>query len=480
MALARATALRRCFSSAPGAATAAAEGPSFVEGLLFDTPSQPRLTEQIAGVPAPSGVAAQAPGAVEVTKLPNGVTVASQQRHGAYTSVSFTAKAGSRADVVPGTAFALKNLAFGATQLRSAAKLTRDIDDFAGVVGASADRESVQYTAGALQEHTTKAVEVLAETVMRPKLAPWEVSEAAALFAAVAEEETADPAVAIAEDVHAAAFGRAAPLGRPAAPFPEHMAAVSGEAIRAYMGDQFRAQSVVVAGVNVDHAQLVDLADIHFLGVPEGKAPKAPKAAVVGGDVLTRTATGASHVAVALAAPGTGDADAPAAAVLRALLGSTRGGYVNRSLCAGLASKHAIAADLASFGASYSDAGLLGLTGLCADADAGALIDLMAGALKDAAAASDEDVARAKASAKLALAVELEGWAGALKHINAQLLGGGDAVTPVDAALAALDAVTPADVAAVAAKALKAPASLAVRGSLETVPRYDHFAALFQ
>jgi processing peptidase subunit alpha len=82
---------------------------------------------------------------VEVSKLANGLTVASQDAHGAVASIGLYFKAGSRYEAVPGTAHLLEHVAFGSTQHRSALKLYRDVEAMGGSLDSAATREHVSW-----------------------------------------------------------------------------------------------------------------------------------------------------------------------------------------------------------------------------------------------------------------------------------------------------------------------------------------------
>lgn len=144
-------------------------------------------------MPAVEAAKPAAPSAVKTTKLKNGVTVASRDAHGSVSiqasgaamcsrscnccraavrrlgrahakianeptispsfccglvfpqtaSVGVYGKAGSRYETVPGTAYALEQLAFKTTQQRSTIKLARDMENAGAVVSAKAGREVV-------------------------------------------------------------------------------------------------------------------------------------------------------------------------------------------------------------------------------------------------------------------------------------------------------------------------------------------------
>ena len=83
------------------------------------------------------------PSVVAVTKLGNGLTVVSQDSHGAVASVGLTFKAGSRYEKVAGTSHLLEHAAFSGTNHRSTLKLHKDAEDMGGSFRASTSREEV-------------------------------------------------------------------------------------------------------------------------------------------------------------------------------------------------------------------------------------------------------------------------------------------------------------------------------------------------
>ena len=79
----------RAQSNASAPAVAAKTGPSFVDTFFFDAPDQNELDETFPGVPAVTGKL-QAPTKVQVSKLPNGMTVVSQDAHRGVSSLCVT------------------------------------------------------------------------------------------------------------------------------------------------------------------------------------------------------------------------------------------------------------------------------------------------------------------------------------------------------------------------------------------------------
>ena len=348
------------------------------------------------------------------------------------------------------------------------------------------------YTGEGLREHAGEVAEALFEAATQPKLWDHEVAEALHELEALLALHAADPALVVSEGVHAAAFGSTSPLGRSLLATPAQLHGIDAEAVRSFLGGRFLGSNMVLSATNVEHAALAAYAENALGGVPQGASAASPRAAVVGGESLTRTEGGAAHVALALPAPAQGSAQFRALGVLQALLGSVgprggapghaRPGYLRQSrLGAGAKGEaHSFIRSATAFAYSYSDAGLLGIQGSCADHEAGQFVAAAVGFLKDAAGKPIQaaELERAKRASKLAFLADVEGRAGARDEAGtAPLLGRASGTAAV---LKAIDAVTAEQVAAVARTALQGAPALAATGSLATIPRYDVLANMLR
>jgi len=259
-----------------------------------------------------------------------------------------------------------------------------------------------------------------------------------------------------------------------------------------------------VAFADVKHDVFAKEWETLLMGVGEGvpvtdvttSAPgihKAAGAPFVGGQTFVRARGGPAHVAIALSAPAAGSAQAHALGVLQALLGSTgaHGGAAgavrlgpqghSRLARSVHTESHSFIRSLAAFAFPYSDAGLFGIAGSCADHEAGRLAHAIVAFLKDAATVpvTATELARARATYKLAVATDVESRVGGREDLAHQV-SWKPAVTEVGATLKAIDAVTAADVQAVAKSLLSSPPAISAIGSLATVPRFDQVAALLK
>ena len=356
-----------------------------------------------------------------------------------------------------------------------------------------ADAAQFAYTGESLREHAGELAEALFEAATQPKLWDYEVAEALHELEALLTLHAADPAVVVSEGVHAAAFGSATPLGRSLLATPAQLHHIDAEAVRGFLGSRFLGANIVLSATNVDHAALAAYAANALGGVPSGASAASPRAAVVGGESLTRTEGGAAHVALGFTAPAQGSAQFRALGVLQALLGSAGAhasapgrahvGYLRQTrLGAGAKSEaNSFIRSASAFAYSYSDAGLLGIQGTCADHEAGRFVAAAVGFLKDAAGAKPIQAAeleRAKRASKLAFLADVEGRAGARDEAGtAPLLGRASGTAEV---LKAIDAVTAEQVAGVARAALQGAPAVAATGSLSSIPRFDVLSAMLR
>jgi predicted Zn-dependent peptidase len=344
------------------------------------------------------------------------------------------------------------------------------------------------YTGESIRDAAPAVLAALGEAVTQPKLWPWEVDEGVHELEAIAEAEAANPTTALVNGIHAAAFGPTSALGHAPYPGKDGLHHVNSEVVRDFLGARYTAGNIVVSGTNIDHAELVALAEATLGGVVAGSGSSASgPAAWVGGETLVRTSSsGAAHVALALPAPSVTSAKFHALGVLTAGLGratantgAARAAPVRSTRIAkARAGDASFAQSLSAFAFPYADAGLFGIAGSAADADAGKLVAAAVRLLKEAAASpfSAAELDRAKKAYKLSVAAAAESRTGGRDDIGSQILSTGK-YSSVSATLKAIDAVTAEEVAAVARTALGSQVAIFATGSLNAIPRYDVLAS---
>lgn len=474
---------RRVVSRCP--VRVAASDRTFFTGVFSDHAGQIDLTQELAGVPTTQPCARQT-GPVQVSKLDNGLTVASQETEYPLASIGVYVDAGSRTEdaATEGISYTLSRVAFKSTQARSHLGLVRDSENAGLSLSSVSSREDLVYAGEGIRTGTEELVELLGESVTAPLLPEWEME---AWQDKVGEYDApiieSDINIALSEATHAAAFLDDTPLGHSS--FVSGTPAFSSDDLRAFITSKFSANRMVVAATGVDHNELVNLVNQQFGGVPAGDASTVSGSAYVGGEVRSKASTGVAAYSVSFSAPSLASsaADKATIAVLEALLGATVPGHAgvgSRQSRLALAEASDASIGVASaFTRQYRDAGLFGVYAAADAEHAGNSFAKVAAALKGLTTVSGDELTRAKNQAIMGYLTAVESSSAARDNIGRQLLLTG-AHIDAKGVVAAINAVTADNVKSVAGSLLSSTPTVAAVGDIGQVPRYAEAAALFQ
>ncbi|TXT10794.1 hypothetical protein VHUM_02299 [Vanrija humicola] len=208
---------------------------------------------------------ASLPPTSQVTTLPNKVRVATETTPGHFHAVGVYVDAGSRFEShrTSGTSHLLDRLAFKSTDKHSDEEMTRLIDSLGSQISCSSSRETIMYQSTVFPQSLPLAMELLSGTVLHPLLLPEELEAQKAAAAYEIREIWAKPELILPEILHTVAF-KDNTLGMPLL-CPESQLDVLGEKeIRQFMRDWYRPERLVIAGVGMEHQELVELADKFF------------------------------------------------------------------------------------------------------------------------------------------------------------------------------------------------------------------------
>ncbi len=389
-------------------------------------------------------------------------------------------KAGSRYETVPGTSYVVERTAFRTTQHRTALKVARDMEEAGATINAKTGPEIIAYTGESLRNALPAVLDTLGETIVAPKLYPWEITEAVHEQETVAELTASNPANLVNSGIHGAAFGSVSNLGRPVYPGKDAVHHITGDTLRTYLGNQYTGSNIVVTGTNIAHSELASLAEGILGTVPQGSTATSTKTTYTGGEALYRTDGDVAHVSIALSAPNKSSPNHHTVGVLKTLLGSKSviRSTSNHTTYARQSRLNKVTdssfATLSAFSVSYSDAGLIGITGSTSNTDAGKLVNVAVRTFKELVAApvSSAELERAKQAYKLAYALNIDSSAGNRDSLGSQLLYSGK-VASVKDTFATIDAITVNDITTLVKNSLASPVSISATGSLAYVPRYD-------
>lgn len=439
------------------------------------------LDEEYPGTPQTVPTKSTADALTTTSVLSNGVRVVSHETHGAASTMGVFLGGGSRAesDSIRGASHLISRLAFvQRSTSKTGLRIVRDLDNVGAVGTSSTTRESIAFTATCLRPHLKVCAEAIGDVAFSAAFTPWDVAEGRDMLGH--SLDATDDSARLADALYGAAFYDSETLGRPTLAPSESVGALSGPALADFMGSLTAPSNVVVAGVGVDHSELVSLAESICGHLPASAETVAasPAAQYVGGEARVRGAS--DKIAVSLAFPAPGVSQSAPFAVLAEVLGSgsqlfrhgrgkgngrlgqavPEGGFVRKA---------------AAFCSTHSDAGLVGITAEAFPDQTVPMMEFMAAAFKGAASGvTDQECGAAKARLKMQIATAKPNTV--LGDLAAQMLSEGQLSDRAQA----IDAVTAADVAAAAQQALAAPPSVASIGAVGVVPRYNKVLEMFK
>ncbi|MHB8733216.1 MAG: M16 family metallopeptidase [bacterium] len=392
------------------------------------------------------------------TVLPNGLVVVTEpMAHVRTVSLGVWIDAGSRYEDARtmGVSHFIEHALFKGTTGRSALAIAQEMDALGGHLNAFTDREHTCFYLRVLSDHLEAALGVLADMVLHPALEPGAMErERQVILEEIASYEDAPDDLV--HDVFAAALWPGHPLGWPVAGSAASVGGLGAADLRAFMEARYRpGVSLVAAAGQLEHDEVVDRIG-RALGAWNGAARPAS---------LTTPATqrGAAfrtkdveQVHLCLGAPALPQAhpDRYAMAVLETALG---GGMSSR-LFQEIREERGLAYSISAYHAPYRDTGAFVVYAGTSPAACVDVVRLTAGILGEARAGlPPDDIARAKASLKGGLMLDLETPGSRMSKLARSEQYFGRQFT-LDEILTDVDGVTEADVRRVAGTVL-APAA---------------------
>lgn len=453
----------------------------------------PALDVEFPGVPKLKPISSKPKPTTKVTTLSNGLRVASEETYQQASTVGLFVHAGSRfeADSNNGISQLMQHMAYKSTENRSSLRIVRDIELIGGSIGASSAREHMVYSADVLRPYTSDAIELIAETIKKPKYAPWDIEEQQKVIGYELENLLKDAQSVVTESLHAAAYGDGNPLGRSLWCPARNLNKLGAKELKAYAKELFIPSRMVLTGAGVDHDEFVKLATKFFGDIPASSNTVAtPASPYKGGDVRVRGDSPLTHLAMCFdAGKGWNSSDLLPICVAHMLLGggssfSSGGpgkGMYSRLYLRVLNENHWIES-CSAFNSMYNDNGLFGIYGTCEPSNADKLANIMADQLLELGkgkAPSDEEISRAKNQLKSSIIMNLESRQVLFEDIGRQILSLGKREDPASLC-EKIDKVTASDVQKAVAKILSTPISVAAFGDVSKIPSSDVLGSKFK
>ncbi|CAF0943556.1 unnamed protein product [Adineta ricciae] len=232
-----------------------------------------------------------------VTRLDNGLRIASEKLFGDFCTVGVIISAGPRYEekYTSGVSHFLEKLAFMSTKkYENREQVIDSLHQVNAICDCQTSRDIIIYALSCRTSGIERVVELLSETIFRPRLLPEEIEGAqAAVFNEIDDLKNRryDPTPLLTDMIHAAGYGKKT-LGLPKYTPEENIGRIDASMIKSYMKEFYQPERMVLAGVGIDHQQLVDLGKRYF-SVPknekkpgDGQTSTETKAVWTGG-VLT-------------------------------------------------------------------------------------------------------------------------------------------------------------------------------------------------
>ncbi|CAF3963232.1 unnamed protein product [Adineta steineri] len=236
----------------------------------------PALSKSPSGLPSVKYAVADANRyETNVSTLDNGLRIASEKFFGDFCTVGVIISGGPRFEgkYTSGVSHFLEKLAFMSTQkYENREQIIDSLHEVNAICDCQTSRDIIIYALSCRTSGLERVIELLSETIFRPKLLPEEIEGAqAAIFNEIDDLKNRryDPTPLITDMIHAAGYKNKT-LGLPKYTPVDNIARIDASLIKSYMKDFYQPERMVLAGVGVDHQQLVDLGKKYF-SVPKNE-----------------------------------------------------------------------------------------------------------------------------------------------------------------------------------------------------------------
>ena len=411
--------------------------------------------------------------------LPNGLTVVTDPMpHIETAAVGVWVEAGARHETAGtnGISHLLEHMAFKGTANRSARQIVEEIEAAGGYLNAYTSREQTCFYARVLKNDVPLGVDILSDILINPAFDGEELAREKKVVLQEIGQSADTPDDIIYDYLQDCAFPDQA-LGRPILGTEETVNSFGRAHLRRHLKTHYVGPAMtLIASGNVNHDQIVALASKQFASIENAPAKSPPRARYKGGERRKTQKLEQAHVTFGVEGPSVKDEDAFTAQIFATAFG---GGMSSR-LFQEVREKRGLAYSVSAFCHSFAETGFFGVYAGTGAKECAELAPVVVGELEDmAVSATEEEAARARAQAKAALFMGLEGPSNRAEHIANQLSAYGR-VMPTDEIAARIDAVDAEALKKFARRLLKTKRpSLAALGPVKALEPYARFAARF-
>ncbi|ACI91836.1 peptidase M16 domain protein [Afipia carboxidovorans OM5] len=380
--------------------------------------------------------------AVEITKLPSGLTVVTDAMpHLETAALGVWTGVGGRDEKLDehGISHLLEHMAFKGTASRTAREIVEQIEAVGGDLNAATSSESTAYYARVLKADVPLAIDVLSDILVSPSFDTEELEREKSVIVQEIGAAMDTPDDAVFEYVGELAYPDQ-PMGRSLLGTPATLATFTRDKLRGYLTTHYRGPDMVVAASGaVDHARIVADVEQRFAGFSADAGPKpVPAQFGKGGSRVVRRDLEQAHLTLALEGVPQSDPSLFSLQVFTSVLG---GGMSSR-LFQEVREKRGLCYSIYTFHQPYSDTGFFSLYTGTDPSDAPEMMEVIVDEMNEAVETlTPEEIARAKAQMKAGLLMALESCSARAEQLARHVLSYGRPLS-IEEMIARIDNVT--------------------------------------
>jgi predicted Zn-dependent peptidase len=407
--------------------------------------------------------------AVEVTRIGNGVTVATHAMpHLESVAMGVWVGAGARHEGPRehGMSHLLEHMAFKGTTRRSARDIAEAVEAVGGEMNAETSADHTSYYLRLLKDDVALGLDVLGDILSDPLFDADELSREKHVIVQEIGAAHDVPEDLVFDMFQEAAFPGQA-IGRSILGTPGSVRSHSAAGLRRFLKGHYGGpQTVFAAAGNLDHDRIVRLAETHLAGLPGG-APAAPEPArYEGGQSVESRVLEEAQILLGFAGPSFTDRSFHAAHILSAILG---GGMASR-LFQEVRENRGLCYSIYTFYWPFADTGLFGIHAATSEDDIAELMPVVMDEIeKTADGVTEAELRRAKAQLRSGLLMTLESPLARAGQIARHIQIHGRPLSLAEM-VDAVEAVGASELTELAGKIAASPPTLAAIGPVNSLP----------
>lgn len=470
----------------------------------------PPLTDALPDMPAVQYAKVEKMhGNTQVTTLSNGLRVASEKRFGQFCTVGVVIDSGPRYEIAhpSGISHFLEKLSFHSTaEFPDKDNILRDLEKHGGICDCQSSRDTFVYAASAYSKGLESVTRVLSEVVLRPRLTQSEIDLAAQAIQFELETLNMRPEQEplLMDMIHAAAY-RDNTLGLPKMCPAENVGKINRDNLLNYLQLHHSPERMVVAGVGVEHDELVRHVEKFFAPGTSTWETSPVNSSVTSIDLSTAQYTGGTvkeecdipiyaavglpelaHVVLGLEGCSHQDPDFVAACVLNIMMGGGgsfsaggpgKGMYTR--LYTNVLNRYHWMYSATAYNYAYADSGLFCIHASAPPCNVRSVVDVITRELVTMATRpGDLELRRAKTQLQSMLLMNLETRPVVFEDIGRQVLSTGERKRP-EHFIQEIENIDAESIQRVARRFLSSQLAVAARGPIKDLPdRKDVQSAL--